>query len=259
MNDRDSLSKALKGSYAVYAVTNYWEKMDAKMEEEQGRTIADLAKQHGVQHYIWSTLNDISKTSNGLLNEVHHFDAKARVDDYIKSIGLPTTYYLPGLYMSNFLGQEIRKNSDGLYQLGLPIATDTTMAMLATEFDTGKFIKSILLQSEKTIGKRIFGAEKYYSVNELMEIFAKVKPVDGKGAKAITVSDEDYKAGLASMGMPPFVQEELVQNYRLNDTKAGGPGYYNGEDLMESQNILDEQLVSWEDYLRQSLQLKDLK
>ncbi|KAH8599082.1 hypothetical protein B0O99DRAFT_659493 [Bisporella sp. PMI_857] len=260
MNDRPSLSAALKGSYAVFAVTNYWEKMDAKHEEEQGRTIADLAKEHNVQHYIWSTLNNISITSNGVLNEVHHFDAKARVDEYIKKLGIPTTFYLPGLYMSNFPGQEIRKNPEtGIYELGLPIATETKLAVLATEYDTGKFIKSILLNREKTLGKRIFGAQKYYSVSELMEIFAEVKPIDGKGARAFVAADETYKTGLAAIGMPPFIQEELVQNWRLNDTTAGGPGYYGGLELTESQRILDEELMGWREYLQLAPKLKDLK
>lgn len=94
MNDRESLSAALKGSYAVFAVTNYWEKMDAKLEEIQGRTMAELAKEHGVQHYVWSTLKNIAKESGGKLTEVYHFDTKARVADYIREIGLPATFFM---------------------------------------------------------------------------------------------------------------------------------------------------------------------
>lgn len=241
-------------------MTNYWEKMDAEDEQKQGRTISDVAKEHGVQHYIWSTLNDISKTSNGLLNEVHHFDAKAKVDEYINTLGIPTTFYLPGLYMSNFPGGDIRKNPEtGVYELGLPVATDTKFPMMATEYDTGKFVKAILLNREKTLGKRIFGAEKYYSVSELMDIFSRVKPVDGKGARAVTISDEAYKERLAAAGMPPFIQEELLQNWRLNDTTAGGPGYYSGLGLEESHSILDEKLTGWEEYLQKTPKLKDLK
>ncbi|SPO07070.1 related to nitrogen metabolic regulation protein nmr [Cephalotrichum gorgonifer] len=273
MDDPTSLSAALKGSYAVFAVTNYWEKMDAQDEEKQGRTLADLAKEHGVQHYIWSTLSNITKTSNGRLSKVYHFDSKARVDEHIEELGIPATYFLAGVYMSNFPGQDIRRNPEaGVYELGLPVPTDTKMPMLATEFDTGKFVKAILLNREKTLGKRIFGAEGYYSVSELMDIFAQVKPVDGKGARAVTISDEAYKAELAAAGMPPFgpkdptagsmplyVQEELVQNWKLNDPSAGGPGYYGGLGLEESQSILDEKLVTWKEYLERSPELKDLK
>lgn len=43
MNSKESLEKALKGAYAVFAVTNYWEKMDEELEMNQGKLIADVA------------------------------------------------------------------------------------------------------------------------------------------------------------------------------------------------------------------------
>ena len=44
INNKDQISAALKGAYAVFAVTNYWEKMDAELEIKQGKSIADAAK-----------------------------------------------------------------------------------------------------------------------------------------------------------------------------------------------------------------------
>ena len=44
VNDKESLRHAFEGAYAVFAMTNYWEKMDAELEFEQGKGIADLAK-----------------------------------------------------------------------------------------------------------------------------------------------------------------------------------------------------------------------
>lgn len=44
MNDASTLKKALDGAYAVFAVTNYWEKMSMEVEVRQGKAIADIAK-----------------------------------------------------------------------------------------------------------------------------------------------------------------------------------------------------------------------
>ena len=44
INSKDQMKSALHGAYAVFAVTNYWEKMDAELEMKQGRDIADIAK-----------------------------------------------------------------------------------------------------------------------------------------------------------------------------------------------------------------------
>jgi hypothetical protein len=44
MDDSESLEVALKGAYAAFVVTNYWETMSADVERKQGRNVADAAK-----------------------------------------------------------------------------------------------------------------------------------------------------------------------------------------------------------------------
>lgn len=61
VDDKASLRTALDGAYAVYAVTNFWEKKSAAAEVQQGKNIADVAKECGVQHLIWSSLLNITK------------------------------------------------------------------------------------------------------------------------------------------------------------------------------------------------------
>lgn len=51
----------MKGASAVFTVTNYWEKMDMQLEIQQGKNLADAAKQNGVKHYIWSSLLNVTK------------------------------------------------------------------------------------------------------------------------------------------------------------------------------------------------------
>lgn len=51
----------MKGAYAVFALTNYWDKMDMQVEIQQGKNLADAAKETGVQHYIWSSLLNVNK------------------------------------------------------------------------------------------------------------------------------------------------------------------------------------------------------
>lgn len=61
MNNPSTLLEAMTGAYAVYAVTNYWESKDATVEMAQGKSLADAALTAGVQHYIWSSLLDMTK------------------------------------------------------------------------------------------------------------------------------------------------------------------------------------------------------
>lgn len=61
LNDKASLVKAMTGAAAAFTVTNYWEKMDMDLEIQQGKNLADAAKEAGVNHYIWSSLLNINK------------------------------------------------------------------------------------------------------------------------------------------------------------------------------------------------------
>ena len=60
-NDKSSLVTAMTGAAAVFAVTNYWEKMDDKLETQQGKNLVDAAKRTGVQQFIWSSLYNVNK------------------------------------------------------------------------------------------------------------------------------------------------------------------------------------------------------
>lgn len=60
-DDKASLVRAMEGAYAVFALTNYWEKLDMQLEIDQGKKLADAAKEAGVQHYIWSSLLNVNK------------------------------------------------------------------------------------------------------------------------------------------------------------------------------------------------------
>lgn len=61
MNDKDSIIAAIQGSSVVFAVTNYWEKMSAEIEIEQGKVMANASKAAGVERFFWSSLPNVSK------------------------------------------------------------------------------------------------------------------------------------------------------------------------------------------------------
>ena len=44
MDDKISLKGALQGGHTVFAVSNYWEKMDVAVEVQQGKNVTDAAK-----------------------------------------------------------------------------------------------------------------------------------------------------------------------------------------------------------------------
>lgn len=165
---------------------------------------------------------------------MHHFDSKAEVEQYIRDIGVPASFFLPGFFMSNIPGKMLRPSPvTGAYTLALPIPTTSPMPLIDTETDTGKFVKGILLNREKVLGKRILGAADYYTPTQIVDTFKASKPADSKDAVAVEIQGEVFKGFLAKTGAPPAIQEEMLQNMQLMPQF----GYYGGESLAESHSV----------------------
>ncbi|EFR01094.1 hscarg protein [Nannizzia gypsea CBS 118893] len=246
LNSKDSLTEAFKGAYAVFAVTNFWETGSAETEIQQGKNIADAAKENSVQHLIWSSLINVTKVSGGKLAGVSHFDSKAAVEEYICSIKVPATFFLPGFYMSNISAGALN-NASGIYNLSNPVPNDTPIPLFDSSRDTGKFVKAILLNREKVLGKQVYGATDYYTPDRIIAEFQAVKSQDGQGGAAIRIPDEDFKGILAIGNMSEKAREEMLQNMQLLYMF----GYYGGASLKESLDLLDEPPTTWKEFVEQ--------
>ena len=100
-----------------------------KVEFEQGKNIADAAaKTSTLKHFIWSTLPNARKISNGKYL-VPHFEAKNKVDEYIKSNAVlyaKTTFlwltyfaqnYSSPMFTPNFVVSDTLLDSSSRYRL----------------------------------------------------------------------------------------------------------------------------------------------
>lgn len=182
----------------------------------------------------FSRLTHFSLVSGGALSKVHHFDSKAHVEEYIREIGVPATFFMPGFYMSNIPGKSFAPNPEnGTYRFALPIPANSPMPLFDTGSDTGKFVKAILLNREKCLGKHVLGATDYYTPEQIVEQFKEVKPKAGRGATYAELPPEVFKGFLGKTGMPELVQEEMLQNMQLMPQF----GYYFGASLKETHDV----------------------
>ncbi|MEZ5352613.1 MAG: NmrA/HSCARG family protein [Bryobacteraceae bacterium] len=132
LDDAESLKRAFDGAAAAFCVTNYWEHFSPEKELQQAANLAQAAKDAGVEHVIWSTLEDSRKfipleddrmpTLMGKY-KVPHFDAKGEADELFRATGLPTTFLLTSFYWDNFIhfGMGPKKGADGKYAIALPL------------------------------------------------------------------------------------------------------------------------------------------
>ncbi|QYT03421.1 NmrA domain-containing protein [Trichoderma simmonsii] len=221
--------------------------MSKEREEQQGRTIVDAAKDARVQHFIYSSLIDVAKATNGKLANVYHFDSKAAVEQYARDAGIPATFFQPGFFMSNIPGQLLAQESpEKPWTLALPTPETAPFPMFDAEADTGKFVKAIILKRDEVLGKRVLGATAYQTPAEILADFKSAFPNAGKDAKFFSLPHEMFTATLKGQGMPDFAAEELLQNFRLMDEG----GYYAGEKLDWSLSILEDKPTTWLEHLK---------
>ena len=188
--------------------------------------------------------------SNGRFKQVYHFDAKADAADYIERLGIPFTFFMPGYFASN-QPSFMNPNQDGALTQYLPIPGATKIPIFDASEDTGKFIKAILLNPDKTLGRRVRGASEYISFDDMAATLTKLRPKKGKGANMVQIPREKFKESLVNMGQPESVAEDLTEMFEYFEE----PGYFAGDPL--DTELLGEPATSWADFVEQEPKWKE--
>ncbi len=183
LDDKSSLVSAFKGVHGVYCVTNFWEHMSPEKEMAQAKNMAEAAKEAGVQHVIWSTLEDTRKwiplsdkrmpTLMGNY-KVPHFDAKGASNLYFEKSGVPYTFLLTSFYWENFInfGMGPQKDKNGKLSIALPMG-NKKLPGIAVD-DIGKCAYGIFKAGKKYQGKTIGICGDQLTVKEMATAFSNV-------------------------------------------------------------------------------------
>ncbi|TXL61411.1 NmrA/HSCARG family protein [Aeromicrobium terrae] len=183
LDDVESLTEAFDGAYGAFCVTNFWEHFSGAKEIEQARNLAQAAGSAGVQHVIWSTLEDTrdylpagDTRMPRLQGEyaVPHFDAKAEADKLFAD--LPTTYLRASFFWDNLyaFGLGPTKGDDGSYSVTFPMG-DSPMAGIAAE-DVGKVAFGVFKAGDRFIGKTFGIASEFLTIREMADGLEAVLP-----------------------------------------------------------------------------------
>ncbi|KAL9039863.1 MAG: hypothetical protein Q9214_004705 [Letrouitia sp. 1 TL-2023] len=236
-DDPPSVQKAVAGSYAVFSMTNFWEKASAAVEISQGKGIAEASVAAGVKLLIWSSLPDVAKMSEGRLTSVHHFDSKATVEAYIRTLPITSAFFMPACYMQN-----MQTASNGELQFSMNAKPDTLLPLIDIS-DTGKYLAPILLEPEKHHHRTFTAATAFYSLQQIVETWSQVT------GRIVTFVPKP--AGSVSAGMTPEmikVQNEsagLIKDYQYYGPT--GP-----KDLEWTLDQIKEPLTTWEEFVKKN-------
>ena len=210
LDSPESLKKAFTGAYGAFCLTNFWEHFSPEKELAQAKTQAQAAKDTGVQHVIWSTLEDTRKwvplSDNRMPTlmgkyKVPHFDAKGEADAEFTKLGVPTTLLLTSFYWDNLIhfGMGPKKGPDGTMAFTLPI-DDKKLPGIAAE-DIGKCALGIFKKGREYIGKTIGVAGEHLTATQMAAALTKAL---GQTVRYNAVTPEMYRgfgfAGAEDLG-----------------------------------------------------------
>jgi len=129
LDDDATLRRALAGAWGVFAVQTALE-AGAAREEEQGKTLAKLAREAGVEHFVYTSVGSADKRTG-----IPHFDNKWRIEETVRGLRFPSHVILrPVFFMENLLAPFSLQGSTLAWALGAA----TKLQMIAVE-DIGWF------------------------------------------------------------------------------------------------------------------------
>jgi uncharacterized protein YbjT (DUF2867 family) len=91
-------------------------------EIQRGVTVIEVAKRQGVSHFVHSSVGSADEATG-----IPHFESKGKVEEHLRSSGLPDTIVRPVLFMENWqrgFGESIRNG-----QLQQPLSPTINLQM----------------------------------------------------------------------------------------------------------------------------------
>jgi uncharacterized protein YbjT (DUF2867 family) len=249
VDDAGSLEQAFEGAYGAYCVTFFWGHFSPEKEIEEARRMAQAAKNQGLKHVIWSTLEDTRRwvplndnrmpTLHGRY-KVPHFDGKGEADIVFMSSGVPTTLLLTSFYWDNliYFGMGPRKGPDGKLAITLPM-DDKKLPGIAAD-DIGRCAYGIFKRGGEFIGKTVGIAGEHLTGDQMAAALGKAL---GREVRYNSIPPDVYRG----LGFPGADDLGNMFQFKRDFEKD----FCGARDLALSRS-LNPSLLTFEDWLRQN-------
>jgi uncharacterized protein YbjT (DUF2867 family) len=249
VDDVESLKRAFEGAYGAYCVTFFWAHFSPEKELAEAANMAQAAKQAGIRHVIWSTLEDTRKwvplSDNRMPTlmgkyKVPHLDAKGEANQVFTDLGLPVTFLQTSFYWDNFIyfGMGPKKGPDGKLALTMPMG-DKRVPGIAAE-DIGRCAYGIFKRGREFIGKTVSIAGEHLTGAQMAAALTKAL---GQEVRYNDVPPEVYR----SFGFPGA--EDLGNMFQF---KRDFNEYFCGARNLEVARGLNPALQSFDAWLAQN-------
>ncbi|MGW7439703.1 NmrA/HSCARG family protein [Streptomyces sp. NPDC054849] len=146
LDDEASLSAAMKDVHGVFSVQTFRGPGGVEAEERQGRAVADAAVRAGVRHFVYSSVGGADRDTR-----VPHFESKLKIEQYLRTLDLPTTVLRPVAFHDILLDIAPRA-VEGELVLSMWLDPETSVQLIAPS-DIGKFAADAFENRDAWLGR----------------------------------------------------------------------------------------------------------
>jgi uncharacterized protein YbjT (DUF2867 family) len=152
LDDPTSLRTAMEGAHGVFLVLTMMvgPKISPEgvvAEERRGKAVADLARESGIEHLVYSSLNGASARSG-----IPYYESKARIEEHIHALGLPATILRPVSFMDNFATYNRPVLEDRELVVSLAVRPELPMQLISVR-DIGAFAAIAFDRPDQFLGR----------------------------------------------------------------------------------------------------------
>jgi uncharacterized protein YbjT (DUF2867 family) len=235
---------AFRGSQAAFLMTPVLVPPNSP-ETEIGKQQADAAVEAGVKQVIFSSLENVEKITGGK-KYAPHFTDKAKVEDYIRTLPITSSFLILAYYYTNFV-EYYPPHSDGdtlVFPIYLP--KDFRAPFVDPLTAMGPAVLEMIDNPEKYAGQTLPVIGDMITPEEMVETFTRVTGKKARYASAFKKEEFlQYFPHFAGLG--EFVREsEGMVQYTTEY------GYYRSDRDLEWSRRINPNSDTWEQFLRRT-------
>jgi uncharacterized protein YbjT (DUF2867 family) len=154
LDDPASLRTAMEGAHGVFLVLTMMagpriSPEGVIAEERRGKAVADLAREAGIGHFVYSSINGADARTG-----IPYYESKARIEEHIHALGLPATILRPVSFMDNFATYTRPVLEDGELVISLAVRPELPVQLISVR-DIGAFAAIAFGRSDQFLGRTV--------------------------------------------------------------------------------------------------------
>jgi nucleoside-diphosphate-sugar epimerase len=240
------LTAAMRGSAGAFLMTPPIVKVPPADDEfTLGQELANAAVAAGVEHVVFSGLENVEARTGGT-KWAPHFTDRARVESYIRSLPIRSSFVYLAFFYTNILEYYVPQRGPEGLTFAIYFPPLVPMPFVDPLTATGPAVRELFDHPAQYAGRSLPVIGEILSAQDMVDTFVRVT---GRRARYVSAyAREDLLRYFPAFAAnEPFVRELVgMVEYAVEY------GYYAPErDLMWSRNI-DPQALTWEQFLKRN-------